>query len=44
MEAYSAICRDCEWDRQFPARRFAEHAKRTHEDWTGHVVVLERED
>jgi hypothetical protein len=38
---YRAVCRDCDWERELPEREMVEHAKRVHEDWADHTVVLD---
>lgn len=42
MEEYVAVCQECDWESVMPNQDTAEHAKRVHEDETGHAVMLER--
>ncbi|MFB6136068.1 MAG: hypothetical protein ABEJ04_04855 [Halobacteriaceae archaeon] len=44
MTTYVVSCRDCDWERAFPERDHAEHAKRAHERWVNHSVALDVED
>jgi len=41
MAGYTAVCLDCDWEKTLPEREMAEHAKRSHEDWADHTVLLE---
>ena len=44
VPAYEAICRNCDWAQSLPRREMAEHAKRVHEEWYDHDVVLDVSD
>lgn len=41
MDEHLAVCQECDWEKPMPTADTAEHAKRVHEDATGHSVVLE---
>jgi hypothetical protein len=40
FDPWTARCEDCDFERQMPSRDHAAHAKRVHEDETGHTVFL----
>ena len=42
MAEYVAVCQECAFEQPMPRREMAEHAKRVHEDETGHYVALEQ--
>jgi len=42
MQEYEADCTVCDWRERYPRRGMAEHAKRVHENRSGHSVVLDR--
>ena len=44
VPAYEAICRNCDWKQSLPERDMAEHAKRVHEEWYDHNVILDLAD
>lgn len=41
MEGHVAICQDCDWEKVYPKRDMAEHAKTAHEREYGHAVTLD---
>jgi len=43
FDPWVARCEDCDYEEEMPSRDHAEHAKRVHEDQTGHTAVLDPE-